>query len=129
MQKGASQVVGQAFLAQDGGGIVKAVGRNVTLDPATTIGDEWWGKAGKTWVFRGLLPPSPGFTKARRTVVADAEGRFSFREISEGKYYVRTEITWKIIGGYLSTQGAIVGQLVEVAPGETKEVILNQFPQ
>jgi hypothetical protein len=125
MQQGTSQIVGQAFFAQRGGGTVKAAGRNVTLDPATTIGNEWWGKAGKVWVHRELMPPSPGFVKARRTVVADAEGRFSFKEIPAGKYYVRTEVTWW--AG--SLQGGLVGQPIEVAPDETKEVILNQFPQ
>jgi hypothetical protein len=98
MQQGTSQIIGQAFLVQRGGGVVKAAGRNVTLDPATTIGNEWWGKAGKVWVHHALVPPSPGFVKARRTVVADADGKFSFKEIPAGKYYVCTEVTWEAGG-------------------------------
>ena len=126
--KGTSTISGQAFLTQAGGSVVKAAGRNVTLDPATTIGDEWWGKAGKYWAHRHVLPPSPAFIKARRTVVADADGKFSFKAIPAGKYYVRTEVTWEV-GGYVPTQGGLVGQLVEVRPNDSKEVILNQYPQ
>ena len=125
---GTGSIIGQAFLIQRGGGVVKAAGRTVTLDPATTVGNEWWGKAGKIWVHRHLTPPSPGFTKARRTTVADADGRFKFSGLAAGQYYVRTEVTWEI-GGYEPTQGGLVGQLVEVRDGQTSEVILNQYPQ
>lgn len=125
---GTESLAGQAFLAQRDGGVVKAAGRTVTLDPATSVGNEWWGKAGKFWVHRSLTPPSPGFAKARRTTVADADGRFKFSGLARGKYYVRTEVTWEI-GGYNPTQGGLVGQVVEVRDGQTTEVVLNQYPQ
>jgi hypothetical protein len=127
-EEGSGSITGQAFLAQRGGGVVKAAGRTVSLDPATSIGNEWWGKAGKFWVHRSLTSPSPGFAKARRTTVADADGRFKFSGLPVGKYYVRTEVTWEI-GGYNSTQGGLVGQLVEIRDGQTVDVILNNFPQ
>ena len=47
---GTAGVTVQAFLTQRGGGVVKAAGRTVTLDPATSVGNESWGKAGKIWV-------------------------------------------------------------------------------
>lgn len=127
LAKGTGVLTGQAFLTQKGGGVVKAAGRTVTLDPATSVGNEWWGKAGKLWAHRMLTPASPGFQKARRTSVADADGRFKFTELPPGQYFVRTEVTWEI-GGYYPTQGGLVGQPVEVADGQTKEVILNQYP-
>lgn len=125
---GTSQLVGQAFLAQAGGGVVKAAGRSVSLDPATTIGAEWWSKAGQMWIHRDHVPPSPGFLKARRTTVADADGRFKFKDLPAGRYYVRTEVTWEI-GGYNPTQGGLVFALVDVGEGEVKEIILNQMPR
>lgn len=128
LRNGTGSVIGQAFLTQSGGGVVKAAGRTVTLDPATTVGNEWWGKAGKLWVYRALTPSSPRFTNARRTTVADADGRFKFSELPAGKYYVRTEVTWEI-GGYYPTQGGLVGQLVEVRDGKVSEVVLNQYPK
>jgi hypothetical protein len=126
LKAGTSTLAGQAFLTQKGGGVVKAAGRTVTLDPATSVGNEWWTKAGKMYVHRYQTPPSPAFKKARRTTTADAEGRFKFSDLPPGKYYVRTEVTWEI-GGYNPTQGGLVGQLVEIEAGKTKEVVLNQF--
>lgn len=125
---GTASLNGQAFLTQQSGGVVKAAGRTVTLDPATTIGNEWWGKSGKLWVHRALVPPSPGFLKARKTAVADADGKFKFINLTPGKYYVRTEVTWEV-GGYNPTQGGLVGQQVEIGNGESAEVVLNHFPQ
>ncbi|MEQ6342932.1 MAG: hypothetical protein M3A44_15135 [Gammaproteobacteria bacterium] len=128
LQGGSATLSGQAFLTQQNGGVVKAAGRTVTLDPATSIGNEWWGKAGKFWVHRALTPPSPGFLKARRTTTADADGKFRFQDLPAGKYYVRTEVTWEI-GGYNPTQGGLVGQVVEVKESQNREVILNAYPQ
>ena len=88
--KGAASVIGQAFLSQRGGGVVKAAGQTITLDPATTIGNEWWGKAGKVWAHKDEVPPVAQFLRARRTAIADAEGRFKFSNVPPGRYYLRT---------------------------------------
>ena len=120
---GDSTLTGQAFLSQQGGGVVKAAGRTIRLDPATTTGNEWWGKAGATWPFRDMVPPSPNFTKARKTAVADADGRFHFEHLTPGKYFLQTEITWET--GY-TTEGGTVTQQIEVKPG-ANEVILNHM--
>jgi hypothetical protein len=127
LKTGSGSLSGQAFLNQRNGGVVKAAGQNVVLDPATTLGNEWWGKAGKLWVHRMLTPPSPAFAKARRTAVADADGKFRFTNLPAGKYYVHTEVTWEV--AYIGPQGGIVGQLIEVTDGTPAEVILNQMPQ
>lgn len=130
MAGGVGTISGQAFLTQRGGGVVTAAGRNVTLDPATSVGIEWWAKAGKYCRHRSLTPPSPGFAKARRATVADAEGRFRFSDLAPGKYYVRTEVTWEAGGEFgLTPQGGLVGQLVDVRERPANEVILNQYPQ
>ena len=126
--QGTGTLSGQAFLAQAGGDVVKAAGRNVTLDPATSAGNEWWAKAGKNWANRALTPPSPGFMKTRLTTVADADGKFKFTGLPAGKYYVRTEVTWEV-GGYIPTQGGLVGDVVDIGQGQNKEVVLNQYPQ
>ena len=128
LKTGSGAIAGQAFLAQRNGGVVKGAGRVVTLDPATSIGNDWWSKAGRLWVHRALVPPSPGFAKVRRTTIADADGKFKFQELPAGAYYVRTEVTWEI-GNYNPTQGGLVGQLVEVWDGQLKEVVLNEYPK
>jgi hypothetical protein len=128
LKEGAATLSGQAFLTQQNGTVIKAAGRTVTLDPATSIGNEWWEKAGKLWVHRTLTPPSPFFSKARRSTIADADGKFRFQNLAAGKYYVRTEVTWEI-GNYNPTQGGLVGQEVQVKDSQTSEVILNSFPK
>jgi hypothetical protein len=126
LKDGTATLNGHAFLTQPGRGVVQAAGREVTLDPATSVGDEWWGKTGKLWAHRSLVP-SEAFARARRTTVADADGRFMFSGLPAGKYYVRTEVTWEI-GGYYPTQGGLVGQPVTIGDGQTKEVMLNRYP-
>jgi len=125
---GTGSVHGQAFLTKAGGAVVTAAGRTVTLDPATTIGDEWWNKAGKVWVFRDMTHPSPSFLKNRRVTTADAEGRFRFSSLPAGRYYLRTEVTWEV-GGSIPTQGGLVGTTVEVKDATATEVIVNQYPK
>ncbi len=124
---GSSTISGQAFLTQQGGGVVKAAGREVTLDPATSTGTEWWVRAGKLWVHRFVLPTSQNFIKARRKVTADADGRFIFENLPAGKYYVRTEVTWKLSD--YNIQGGLVGKLVEVKEKSKSDVILSSYPE
>lgn len=124
---GSSTISGQAFLTQRGGGVVKAAGREVTLDPATSTGAEWWFKAGKVWVHRFLSPPSRGFTQARRKTTADAEGRFTFEDLPAGKYYVRTEVTWQLSD--YDIQGGLVGKMVEVQDKSKIDVVLGEYAE
>lgn len=125
---GTGSLSGQAFFALQGGGVVKAAGRRVTLDPATAIGREWWTKAGRSYVYRMQVPPSPSFIQARRTTIADAEGRFHFSRLPSGSYYVRTDVTWEV-GHSEPTQGGLVGRIAEVKDGEATEVVLNTYPR
>lgn len=127
-KEGTGTLKGQAFLTQNGGGVVKGAGRTVTLDPATSTGIDWWEKAGKHWLHRASQPPSKGFEDTRRTTVADADGRFVFTDLPAGKYYVRTSVTWEI-GGYNPTQGGLVGKAVTISEGKTTDVVLNAYPQ
>lgn len=145
---GTGVVTGQAFLTQRGGRVVSGAGSQVSLDPVTAISTEWWSRQARFWStlppdyaltdadqythakarmsWAAMTPPSPGFRKARRTVTADAEGRFRFSDVPAGKYYASTAISW-IVGQY-SYQGGLIGQPVEVRDGNTTEVILSRFP-
>jgi hypothetical protein len=127
LTNGTASISGQAFLTQRGGGVVAAAGRTVTLDPATSSGSEWWTKAGRFWVHRNLLHPLPEFRKARRSTVADADGRFRFSGLPTGKYYIRTEVSWDV--PTLGLQGGVVGRMVEIPTSTPIEVILNELAQ
>jgi len=97
----------------------------VTLDPATPIGDDWWWKAGKIWGRRSVAPASKGFKEARRTAIADADGRFQFTELPPGSYYLRTELTWEV--PYHGMQGGVIGRRIEVRDGTSQAVVLNDL--
>lgn len=125
---GTGRIEGQAFLVQNGGGVVKAAGRSVTLDPATSIGEEWWIKAGHSYRFRDVTPQSDGFYYGRRQTIADADGKFKFENLAPGRYYIQTVVTWEI-GGYHPTQGGLLGGSFTVEDGKTTEVILRSILQ
>ena len=92
---GNATITGQAFLTQRGGDVVKAAGRTVTLDPATSVGNEWWEKVVTDRYDQSETPPSTAFQQARRTTTADADGRFRFSDLPPGKYYLHTVVTWE----------------------------------
>lgn len=121
LQPGTATLTGQAFLVQRGGGTVRAAGKAVTLDPATSLGTEWWQKM--TWRQREFVPVSINFPKARHTTTADADGRFKFTGLPAGKYYVRTEVVWEVS----TIQGGLVGRQVTIPDGQNTEVILNEL--
>lgn len=129
LQAGSCTIAGEASLAQPNGSIVKPGGETVTLDPATTVGKEWWNKIGNSWQERFLTPSSPGFQKARRTTTTDAEGRFEFTDVPAGSYYVRTQIPFQVGAGYYPTRYGLVGTRVTVKEGQAVEVKLNTPPK
>lgn len=122
---GTGSLTGQAFLTQKGGGVVPAAGQPVTLDPVTSTSIEWWQKAGTQFKVRDFTPPSGNFQTARKTTIADGAGKFSFGTLPAGKYFVRTILTWEV--PYWGTQGGILGDIVEVKPDQTSNVILNHY--
>ena len=123
LKTGTSSISGQAFLTQNGGNTIKAAGKTVYLDPATSTGDDWWKQAGMYYANRNFIPPSPNFTKARKVTTADADGRFKFTGLPAGSYYVKTEVTWYVPDSPI--QGGIVGQKVTTTDGQNTEVVLT----
>lgn len=123
LKTGTASISGDAFLLQRGGGVVRGAGRVVTLDPATTLGAEWWKQAGVVWGWRNEIPPAPIFKQARRSTIANVDGHFSFTDLPAGKYYLRTEITWWV---YNDLQGGILPRVVEVKDGQKLTVMLDR---
>ena len=122
MDQGAGSVTGQAFLQRKDGVTVRAAGSVVTLDPATSLGDEWWDRPVRYAHEYFDVPPSRAFRRARRCVRADADGNFRFENLPVGKYYIQAEVTWK--PGY-DWVGGLVGAMVEIRNGEMVSVSLG----
>jgi len=122
---GEAELSGQAFLTTRGGEVRVAAGRLVTLDPATDYALEWFRRFGGNADDFTALPPDPGFAGARRTTVADAEGRFGFASLPAGTYIVRTAVTWET-GSYDDLQGGVVADIVTLDGAESRQVVLSE---
>ena len=128
LTKGSATLTGQAFLTTVGGDVKKGAGRMVTLDPATPYSNEWYASYGTNLSRFAETPSAPEFASARRTTVADADGRFKFADLPAGSYIVRSTVTWDT-GRYQyvsDTQGGVVSGVVTIAAGESKELILHR---
>lgn len=129
---GTGAIQGQAFLQQRNGATVKASGRVVYLDPATTLATQWFENYGRYYMPPDdYAPPSKLFESARRQTIADAEGRFKFSNLPDGSYYIRTTVTWETVAYRVlyvgtSTQGGIVKAKVEVKNGEVTDAIITE---
>ena len=107
---------------------------SVYLFPATRYRDESW----KRTLIEGnyLTDPDPRSLAFMRTTVADQQGRFRFRSLPAGDYYVVCMITWKgeLVGSKprwereSTTSPLLVanlGRRVRLEPGQSAEVLLE----
>jgi hypothetical protein len=116
-EPGTGSITGQAFLRTLGGEVRYGAGGTVTAEPATD------------WVIGlveriGRLPPHEALKPYRRTTRADAEGRFSFTDLPEGRWLLATEITWYVPSttayGRPTKTGGLATAVVDLAEGEQK---------
>ncbi|MEM9140133.1 MAG: hypothetical protein AAGB15_09905 [Pseudomonadota bacterium] len=130
---GANQITGQAFLRQQGGGVVTCAGSEVSLLPHTDYAAErisaLYGNTSKGYIDYGPLyaapivtPDPPAYVVNRKTAVCDAQGNFKFTDVSPGTYYVVVPVLWSVAN---ARQGGSLMQKVVVAPNENPELILT----
>jgi hypothetical protein len=124
--EGLATLSGQAFLTTRGGDVKLAAGRSVTLDPLTPLSRLWFARAGSKVEHYSAAPRDSLFLAARRTTTADAEGRFTFRGVPNGRYLLRSIVTWEIPSSIgLSREGGVVAMVVDLAAGAAEEVVLS----
>lgn len=131
--KGANGVSGQAFLRQQGGGVVTCASEEVTLVPASPYATERiMARYGNTssgsasFLFSNRLPePDPSYMKSIRTAHCDAQGNFSFTDLPDGDYYVVTKVVWTV-GNSIFPEGAGLMQKVSLHDGQQPKVILTR---
>lgn len=90
--RGTAELSGQA-VATTRGGVIYGAEDSVYVFPATHYTEEWW----KRTLIEGtyLAEPDPRSLAFMRTTVADEQGRFRFRSLPAGDYYVVCIIRWK----------------------------------
>jgi len=131
-QTGSGQISGQAFLRQNGGGVVTCAGQDVTLVPAGAFARERitaiYGNmnGGRINVFQSANQEGvdPQYFALMRTTSCDAEGDYEFNGLAAGAYYVTTSVLWTVPGQFVPEGGAM-SKLVQLGSGESKRVLLN----
>jgi hypothetical protein len=84
IRNGTLEPAGQAFLTTKDGAVKPAAGRLVTLDPATSYARAWFRRFGADPDCFEDPAPDSCLAAARRTTVADADGRFRFARLAAG---------------------------------------------
>ncbi|MDI3259493.1 MAG: hypothetical protein QJR02_07330 [Sinobacteraceae bacterium] len=129
---GNANVSGEAFLRQAGGAIVTCAGGDVALIPATpyfsALLDNAFEGADFYEVYSSASPLPPialaDHPEAQRHATCDSQGRFQFRGLAGGDYYLVTKIVW-CCGPYTSAQGGWLRKRITVGPAETAHVIVT----
>lgn len=121
---GTATVRGQAFLKTRGGDVKTAAGNRVLLNPVTSYSLEWYVRA--YIQNQRIESPDPRIAAYVPIEIADGSGRFVFKNVPAGEYFVTTEVTWEAPTGYgLQTQGGLVSKRIKVNAGEEVEVIVT----
>jgi hypothetical protein len=125
---GSGSIKVQAFMRQNGGGIVTAAGREITLLPHTTYTNQrlYQMYAGRRYIPVGEPKPvyesdPSDYYKLTRTQTADASGSTTFKNVADGRYFIATSVVWQV--GQFYEGGAVYGR-VTVKDGEAVEVII-----
>jgi hypothetical protein len=124
---GTAVVSGQAFMKTGGGEVKTAAGRDVLLNPVTSYSNQWYEVA---YIQRKPIAKADStLSKYVLRQTADAEGRFTFRNVPSGDYYVVAPVYWDEPGGNGGSpvhQGGLIAKRISVAEGDTLHVVLTR---
>lgn len=124
---GSATVSGQAFLKTRGGDVKTGAGNAVYMVPVTSYSIFAYDNRD---AYAGLTQPDPRMSGFTRETIADASGRFSFKNVPDGNYYIKARVTWEVPSGgkysYMSTQGGDLWKTISVKNGESVEVIVTE---
>ena len=103
MKDGKNTVVGSAVWQQKNGTIMKCSGHYVYMYPATKYAEERVqhlfgggsnGSRGATREKVVFAPDKEAFHRLSRKAPCDVDGKFKFKKVADGDYYLKTDIIW-----------------------------------
>lgn len=134
-----ARLTGSSFARQRNGKLVSGGGRPVYLDPATRYSAAVFRAIvehqNKKSYFNaekesGTVVPDPAMLKCRRTVQADAEGRFTFTDVPPGSWFVSSYVSWIKPDGTGEWSGVWnLSPVVISADGKAVDVVLSGGPE
>lgn len=123
-------VTGEAFMRQNGGGIVTCAAEEVELIPATeyarerfrilNYGDQTEGVR-PLIAIRQITNDYSDFHQLILKSRCDSRGAFTFKGVGMGDFYLFTRVTWNVDGG---TQGGRLYKLITVDSDQPVSVIM-----
>ena len=118
---GTATITGQAFTEPMCRFVEVAAGEEVWLVPVTSYSDQWYNEH---YINNNdLTEDDPRQQAFIRKVTADGEGRFTFRNVPAGEYYITSQVSW-ISGGTI--QRVVIAKKTAVADGQELNVILTK---
>lgn len=124
---GTSIIKGQAFLKTRAGDVKTAAGNEVLLNPVTSYSNQWYEE---NYIKGRLLTEiNPKMFQYVKKKIADAEGRFIFKDVPAGEYYLTTVVTWEAPVGYngsLVRQGGHISEKISVKDKDELDIILTK---
>lgn len=127
---GGNTIKGNAFMRQNGGGVVTCAGQTVSLIPATAYAKErifalydslerGVNASRKNYKF---VPDSLEYASLVRSTKCDSQGNFLFERVADGEFYVQVLVYWKV--GY-NMEGGNMMHRVSVRGAQSSSVILS----
>ena len=122
--RGTAEISGLATArARWGDGMLYGAEDTVYLFPATRYTDEWWQRTLVEGEY--LTEPDPRSLAFMRTTIADEQGRFRFRSLPAGEYYVVCIIVRDPDWAGSRLQVVNLGRRIHLDPNERADVALK----
>ena len=136
INSGSATIEGQAFLKTMVGEVKYAAGNSVFVTPKTSYSDQVYYdyflplyNLHNPYAWQQNQPPKADIRYKAYfiDVIADGEGRFEFKNVPAGYYYITTSVFWWVpTGRYTSSlQGSILMKEINVEVGQKLKVILT----
>jgi len=133
LEEGTGTLKGSAFLQRRDGMLVTCAGNSVNIIPVGTYSSERisniYGNlvSGRTTfnMFNARVdePNQQYLTTYNKNKICDVDGKFSFKNLAAGSYFVTTSVAWSVID--YSTEGGYLMKRVVVNDDEISEIVLN----
>jgi len=121
---GKASISGQAFLRQQGGGVVRCAGEEVVLVPATPFFREITDTFKSRAVPENMKELRESYQPVSRKTFCDADGKFRFDNIPSGDWFISTKVQW-IVGG-VPQGGLLQSEVKTSAVGEVVVLLTDR---
>jgi hypothetical protein len=126
-KEGTGIVTGRAFVKTKGGEVKTLAGQTVRLHRVGIYSDQWFELASNEKVHRAAYDHR--LEDYVFMTIADDDGRFTFKNVPAGEYYLTTQIFWFAPVGYrgiLIPQGGRIRRNITVEADKTLDIILRR---